>query len=387
MSEAAPARPSAAALVREQTDRAVLVQTVAEGRATRAGLAKATGFSKPTISEAVRRLEFAGLLEASGSEGGRPGRVATWYRIAGRAGWVLALDVNQSGVHARVCGLDGTDFHDQRAEPTAAGDVAALTDSVRATIKRARRTAAGYGPLRCIAIAVANPVDPGTGEIVALPHTPFPEGLLDPRHLLDGQEPVDVLVDNDVNLATRAEAAEPEIAASATSLGYLYVGAGIGAGLWVGGQLLRGAGGLAGELGYLSVGPEGRTLANTLAALGLQRGDAPANDVTAVLRLLDEAKTGAGEAVAVRDAIVSAMAGALSAVSAVVNPELVLLGGPIGRRPDLLGPVRDAVARRIPIPLRIETGRIADAAPLVGARSLALAHGREVALQRAVSQH
>lgn len=383
-------RPTrAAALVREQTDRAVLVETVTAGRATRAGLAKTTGYSKPTISESVRRLESVGLLEASGEEGGRRGRVATWYRIAARSGWVLALDVNQAGVHARACGLGGVDFHDEGAGPTAAGDVAALTASVRAAITRAREEAVDRGPLRCIAIAVANPVDPATGEIVALPHTPFPEGLLDPRHLLDGQDPpyreqVEVLVDNDVNLATRAEYAVPGVAASASSLGYLYVGAGIGAGLWARDGLIRGAGGLAGELGYLSDGPGRPTLANTLAALGLQRGDAPANDVDAVLEVLDRAAAGESGAVDVREAIVAAMAGALCAVTVVVNPDLVLLGGPIGRRPDLLQPVRDELARRIPITVRIETGRIAEAAPLVGAVSRALERGREVALQQAV---
>ena len=384
MDEATTRPTRAAALVREQTDRAVLGETVSAGRATRAGLAKTTGFSKPTISESVRRLESAGLVEASGAEGGRRGRVATWYRIAARSGWVLALDVNQAGVHARACGLDGVDFHDERADPTPAGDVVALTDSVRASITRARRTATDHGPLRCIAIAVANPVDPVSGEIVALPHTPFPEGLLDPRHLLDGRDLVDVLVDNDVNLATRAEYSVPEVAATATSMGYLYVGAGIGAGLWARGGLIRGVGGLAGELGYLSDGPGRPTLANTLAALGMQRGDAPANDVAAVLGMLDAAAAAESEGLPVREVIVSAMVSALVAVCAVVNPGLVLLGGPIGRRPDLLQPVRDEVARRIPIPLRVETGRIAEAAPLVGAQQRALEHGREAALQYAV---
>lgn len=384
MAEAISSRPtSAAELVREQTDRAVLEETVAAGRATRAGLSKTTGFSKPTISESVRRLEAAGLLEASGEEGGRRGRVATWFRIAAGSGWVLALDVNQAGVHAVACGLDGVEFHEVRADPTAAGDVAALTTSARSVINSARRSASGRGPLRCVAIAVANPVDPTTGEIVALPHTPFPEGLLDPRHLLDEEDPVDVLVDNDVNLATRAEHADPEVAA-VDSLGYLYVGAGIGAGLWARGGLIRGGAGLAGEVGYLSDGPDRPTLANTLADLGLQRGDAPANDVEAVLGVLDRADAGAADARTARDAIVAAMASALCSVCVVANPELVLLGGPIGRRPDLLPLVRAEVARRIPITVRIESGRITEAAPLVGARRRALEHGREVALRHAV---
>jgi predicted NBD/HSP70 family sugar kinase len=67
---------------------------------------------------------------------------------------------------------------------------------------------------------------------------------------------------------------------------------------------------------------------------------------------------------------------AIAATCVVVDPELVLLGGPIGSSPALLDPVRAAVAETSPSPVRIELGRIGESAPLRGALHLALEHGR-----------
>ena len=62
--------------------------------------------------------------------------------------------------------------------------------------------------------------------------------------------PAPVLVDNDVNLAALAEHRAGNAAGRLASP-YVYVGAGRGLGLYIGDQLIRGAHGLAGEIGFL----------------------------------------------------------------------------------------------------------------------------------------
>src|ERR1700678_344356 len=87
-----PALPRLA-MLREITDRAVLDKVFHQFRVTRVGLASATGISKPTIWESVRRLVGAGILCAAGSlETGKRGRAATFFELTHTAGWVLALD-------------------------------------------------------------------------------------------------------------------------------------------------------------------------------------------------------------------------------------------------------------------------------------------------------
>ncbi|WP_158103756.1 ROK family protein [Crossiella equi] len=286
------------------------------------------------------------------------------------AGWILAVTLNQSGVHTRATDLAATPRHDHHVPPGAPGDTQALVTALRTAVGTAVR--ANRGPLRAVAVSVANPVHPATREVVPLPGSPFPEGLLNPGSVLADLTSAPVLVDNDVNLAALAE--RHSVAAAAVStFAYLYVGAGLGLGLYLGDRLLRGAHGLAGEIGYLpGAGEEG--LAAELTGLGFGRGD-----VDKVLSVLD------GQSGAERERAVGVLGEAITravvSVLAVADPELVLLGGPVGTHPALIGPVRAAVASRFPGPARISHGSLGARAPLHGAVHLAVEHARAEAVR------
>ncbi|WP_041843107.1 ROK family transcriptional regulator [Actinoplanes friuliensis] len=355
-------------VLREATDRRLLDETIRQGRTTRAELADVTGYSRPTVSEAVRRLVEAGLLDATGlKETGRRGRVGTFYSLGAQAGWVLGLELDQSGVHARTADLSGATLSDLRRRPTPPGDVSALVESVRAAVQA---IPAGAGPLRAVGVSIANPVDPVTHQTVPLAGTPFPEGLLSPTSMIGDLVKAPVLVDNDVNLAALAEHRAGRATGEA-SFAYVYVGAGLGVGLYIGDQLIRGAHGLAGEIGYLP-GASAPTIAADLAAGGLGRTDAPSNDVAAALMLLDR-----GDEAALR-VLAEAVARAINSVAAVVDPALVLLGGPVGTHPALLPRVREAIS--FPGPTRIEYGGLGTDAALHGAVQVAVEHARAAAV-------
>jgi predicted NBD/HSP70 family sugar kinase len=359
------------AMLRAMTDRAVLDHVFGHGRTTRAELASTTGISKPTISESVRRLETAGALRATGTDHtGRRGRIATFYELAADAGRVVAAEVNQQGIRTVTTDLTGTVLATERHPP---GD-RPMTAAVRAAVAAAGGV--GPGPVRATAISVANPVDPVTHEVVALPGSPFPEGAL-----RAGEIGPDVLLDNDVNFSALAERREGA-AREAKSFAYVYVGAGLGVSLHVGDQLVRGAHGLAGEIGYLD--SSGSTLASALADQGFGRSDAPSLDVDAMLTTLDQA---AGDAVAAeRLRLLGATLGrAVAAICTIVDPDLVLLGGPAGSRPGLVAEIRRTVRAAAPGPVRVEAGAVTDSAALRGALLSALDHGRD-GLVKAVAE-
>ncbi len=87
----------------------------------------------------------------------------------------------------------------------------------------------------------------------------------------------DVILDNDVNLATIAE----RTASGETDFVYLWLGSGLGAGVDIAGRVQRGATGSAGEIGYLEVPPIGRIPGPSGARL-----HRPARRRPAVARLL-----------------------------------------------------------------------------------------------------
>ncbi|GLY94218.1 ROK family transcriptional regulator [Actinoplanes sp. NBRC 103695] len=399
-----PERALPQAVLRAATDRRLLDETIRRRRTTRAELAAVTGYSRPTVSEAVRRMVAQGLLDASGlQETGRRGRVGTFYSLGACAGWVLALEISQAGVRARATDLAGAVLHEDANSPTLPGDVGELITSVRTLVHRVTTSsgttlttatpppasvaapsssgsslsaaggpggfAVGRGPLRAIGVSVANPVNPGTQAVVPLAGTPFPEGLLSPEHMLHDLTNAPVLVDNDVNLAALAEHRVGR-AAGESSFAYVYLGAGMGVGLYLNGRLIRGAHGLAGEIGYLP-GIVSPTLSGDLRAGGFDRKDAPSVNIDAVLALLDQPS-----APAIRQ-LAEALSRAITSVAAVVDPALFLLGGPVGTHPALLREVRELTT--FPGAARIEHGALGPDAPLTGAVQLALEHARATA--------
>jgi predicted NBD/HSP70 family sugar kinase len=366
------------ALLREITDQAVIDEVIARARVTRSELAAITGISKPTISESTRRLEEAGLIHVTGPRVGHRGRVATYYELAPHSGWVLSLDVDPDGVHTRSATLAGIPFDDHDHPPVAPGDVAAMVRRIRSAVRRAQRIGtAAHGELRAVAMSVANAVDPETSQILALPATPFPEGLLDPAEIFGDLITAPLLVDNDINCAALAEH-RSGAAVGADDFAYLFIGAGFGMGIYANGRMIRGAHGLAGEIGYLATATGPAQYSTLVAALGQQGfglADSSAMDVPAIRRSLARRRQAAATDAA--HTLGAAIGQIIVATCAVVDPDLVLLGGPLGRQPALLEAAQRTVAELFPSQVRIELGDLGEAASLQGALHLALDHARQ----------
>src|SRR5215212_6889809 len=96
-----PAKPSLD-LLRSLTDEHVLRAFMTEGRLTRAELATRTGISKPTVSESVRRLAAAGLLQDTGERTSGRGRIGSYYALAGDVGCALVVSAAPEGIVAEV---------------------------------------------------------------------------------------------------------------------------------------------------------------------------------------------------------------------------------------------------------------------------------------------
>jgi predicted NBD/HSP70 family sugar kinase len=157
-------------------------------------------------------------------------------------------------------------------------------------------------------------------------------------------------------------------------------------------ELVRGAHGAAGEIGYLPLvgdpfDPRHRLhggLEDEVAAAGIQAAfaarraaadDGPADAVSAA-EVFDLATSGDPDARAVVEHVASRLGAAIATVCAIIDPELVVLGGGIGANALLLRPVRGAAAALVPITARIETSRLGDRAALQGAIAVALQAAR-----------
>jgi len=354
----APTKPSLE-LLRALSDEHVLRALMVQRRATRAELAVATGLSKPTVSESVRRLSEAGVVVDTGERTTGRGRIGTYYGLPDTTGCALVVGIAPEGIVAEAVDVYGDVVARAQAEVSRAPGAGAVARALAAVAGEV----AAPGPVRVATVSAADPVDRASGRLVELPDSPFLVGALDPPAVLAGVVDGPVSVDNDVNWAARAEHGR------AADFVYVYLGEGLGAAVVSDGEVRRGHAGLAGEIAHLpTVGPGGVAMPFTdvFAALGLHRPGSTAIDVPALL------------AAAARDAsdLARAICGVLAAAVALADPEVVLIGGPWGRDPAVLA----AIARefgRAPRNVAVEAASVEDEPALVGARETALRQLRD----------
>ncbi|MFC9818334.1 ROK family transcriptional regulator [Streptomyces erythrochromogenes] len=401
MPAATPGTPS---LLRAMNDRAALDLLLTHGPLSRTRIGHLTGLSKPTASQLLARLEAAGLVVATGTDGGRPGPSAQLYAINPRAAYVGGLDVTPGRVLAAVADLTGTVIASHEVPYTeGAGALDQVTEALGGAVK-----AAGLhrSDLHRVVIGTPGAFDPQTGRLRYASHLP---GWHSPTLLDDlaAALPMPVEYENDVNLAAVAEQ-RLGAARGHEDFVLLWNEEGLGAALVFGGRLHRGWTGGAGEVGFLPVpgrplvrqvtransggyqelaGVEG--LPRLAAELGVETAACPQDhpdagphgpEVAAGVALLARAAA-APEGAHLRflQAYATALATGLASLVAVLDPEIVVLAGAaIGAGGEPLRELLEAeLAELAPSRPRLVPGEVLQRPVLHGALESALATTRD----------
>lgn len=356
-------------LLRGLSDRHVLCALVESPVGlTRAQVAAQTGLSKPTVSQSIGRLLAQGTVVEGGLDRSGRGRAGTTLTLSPTAGCGLALHAGPTGVTGELVAADATVVCRLTRPVTVPTSARKLSAAIRGVAEQLARRASG--PLLALTVSVADPVDQATGRTVHLPDAPFLTGDVDLRRALNGLS-VSPVIDNDVNWAARAEQ-RIGCAREDDTFVFVHLGEGIGAGLVLDGALTRGSRGLAGEIAQLTVphaslphraaSPRGRhTLVQAAVELGLTRPDSAAIDVVRLLSELDRGTHPSTD-------LVHAVTAVLGNCIRLLDPSLIVLGGPWGTHPRVLDLVQDAVTALPAVRTRVELTQVADDAPLAGAR-------------------
>ncbi|MBJ6745834.1 ROK family protein [Streptococcus sp. 121] len=195
-----------------------------------------------------------------------------------------------------------------------------------------------------IALSTAGVVDSHKGEILyAGPSIPAYQGVNFRKEIGD-KLGIPVAVENDVNCAVLAEA-WLGAAQGKQDVVMVTVGTGIGGGFLQSGHLVRGSTFTGGEIGYIPIGETTwQEVASTTALIedyeqstGL--GGINGKDVC------DAVDQGNSLAEAVLDQFIDHLATGLLTLSYALNPEILLIGGGISARSDLLLPRLEKVMK------------------------------------------
>ena len=347
--------------------------------ATRRELAETTELSRSTVAARVDQLLAAGYLREGGtatSSGGRPPAILT---VDDSTPTVLAADLGATHGRLAVAEASGRLLAEEVIESRiASGPEAVLSrvaDRFDALLAGTGRTPAS---LCGIGLGVPGPVDFVTARAVRPPIMP---GWHDfgVRELLGRRFDCPVLLDNDANMMALGEQrlARP----SAASLVFVKVGTGIGAGIMVGGQLLRGIDGAEGDLGHvrlrgnehvcacgatgcLATRASGAAMARELREQGLHASTS--RDVVALVQ------HGNPVAVSLVRAAGLLLGEVLATAVALINPDVLVIGGDIADTGEhFLRGVHEALLQRTqPLAtrqLQVTTSKLGDRAGVAGA--------------------
>lgn len=382
-------KPGTPSLLRELNDRAALALLLAEGPLTRAQLSERTGVSKVTVSQMLARLEDRGLVMVAGEQAGGRGPNAALYSVVPSSAYVAGLYVEFDQVSAVIADVTGQRMADIRVDPNGADDpVGMVRDALGQACERA---GIDFSDLAAVVIGSPGVLDPGTGApriAVNLPtwHEGVPEALREVLH-------TPVLIENDVKLAAMAERAGG-VAAGRDDFAFVWLGVGLGLAAVINGEVRRGVGGAAGEIGWMPVhgaplpaGNESPSKAGLQALAGghavqtlaAEHGFAGVTPADAVgVALADLARDPAGPAAAFMADLAHRVAIGVAAVCVVLDPGLVVLGGTVGQAGGT--ELADLVAAEVPRlclarPKVVPTS-VPDEPVLLGAMQAALAQAR-----------
>jgi predicted NBD/HSP70 family sugar kinase len=379
------ARPWSRRRLRSTNERLLLDRLRTLGAASRAQLARETGLSKPTVSSALASLETAGLVHEVGTHAPERGRTAVLYAPDPAAGHALGVDIGRGWLRVAVADLDGT-LVARTDVRNRARTSAALADLV---VDTARQVIAGSGvdPAEVVHGVVGTPgvYDEKRRRVRYAMHLPGwgRAGLVDRMREELG---VPLEVHNDANLAALGEYTYGAGAGSRL-FAYILIGTGLGMGVVSEGRLFTGAHGLAGEIGFLPW--PGRRKPERLedavsgvAVVEAAREFGMSGQLTAKA-VFDAARQGHPAAWRAVELEGERIAHTVAAAAAVLDPDLVVLGGGVGHSVDLLlRPVQDRVRALTPLRPRIAPSRLGEDAVLLGAVATALDTARDLVFER-----
>ena len=333
------------------------------GPRSRATIAAETNLNKTTVSSLVRELDDAGLVKET-AEFENPGHVGRPAQLVGiHRGSVCGIGLHIGTDDLEVLALDlSYSVLLEDREPLPAGisrdgaldAIAALVDRVVGAV-----LARGATPV-AVTLSTIGVVEATTGIVRVAPHLGWRDvNLVEEIARRVPRSPIPILADNDANLAALAEQWEGHGRALRNFVA-VRGEAGVGAGVIVSGELVRGAFGHAGEIGHLLVDPQGPLCEcgnrgcleayvgqhRLLARAGIERPHLLASEAAA--SLLARAEGQDARTLVTLDEAGRALGTALSAVVNMLDPEAIVLGGlfaPLA--PWLADPISKVLRQRV----------------------------------------
>ncbi|WP_299166318.1 ROK family transcriptional regulator [uncultured Arthrobacter sp.] len=223
---------------------------------SRVELVDLIGLSPQAVSNITRRLLAEELIVEAGKSGSGPGKPRTILRINPSGRYAIGVHLDPALMTVVLMDLMGVVLHRRVRETPLNTEPGQIIDAIAGEV-RALLAESPVDPARIEGIGVAppGPIDQPAGAVVDPPlllgwhRVPLRDALAEATEM-------PVFVEKDVTAAAVAEIWGGGHG-STQSFVFIYIGTGIGSGIVVDGEVLRGTSGNAGEIGHIVTDPNG----------------------------------------------------------------------------------------------------------------------------------
>ena len=228
---------------------------------SRAHLVQVSGLNKSTVGSLLAQLQSWGFVKESGMSEPRPGRPGALIDMNPEAGRLIGAEIGVGFVSVVVTDLKAGVTWCRKVEtfnggetPTAQDQVQVLEQTEALLQEAILQATAGETHLFGIGLGVPGLVDHATGTLLFAPNLKWSNVPL--RDMWRRRFGVPVVVENEANAAALGEWMLG-VARQVDNFVYLSAGVGLGGGLMIDGKLYGGRGGFAGEVGHMTLEPDG----------------------------------------------------------------------------------------------------------------------------------
>ncbi len=335
-----PEAPGSATSLRLANQRRVLSALLANGgkTLTQSDLTRETGLASGTVSSIVRELAAKDIVSTVPGSGRR----GTTVRLGRGAGLAAGIDFGHRHLAVVLGDMSGEVIGEAReridADLTHEAGLQLAGEMLDRLLERQRRRAVptyapsawGSPPRSRRDVDLSSAILPAWVGVNA--SEAATEALGRPVH-----------VENDANLGALAEHRRG-LGRGHDNVVFVKVSSGVGAGLIIHGEIFRGTDGTAGEIGHLTLDDQGplcrcgsrgclETYAATGAALSMMAEQLPGATIDDII---EAAKAGNVSALRVFEDAGMHLAWGLAAVTNLINPGVILVGGDMSHAGDLI---------------------------------------------------
>jgi glucokinase len=241
------------ALMRQTNARTILMLLKKLGTSSRADIVRETGMSAPTVANVVSDLSDLGLIEWVGEGVSGGGRRPENLRFKADYGYLAGVEVTADALRMLLTDLNGT-LVEEQYEPLQkdARGPNAVIEVLHASLKAImQKHSLPWKKLLAMTVGVAGITNVRDGIVISVSDSSTWRNV-PLQDMLKQYFSCALFIENDTNLAAIGEHFRG-VAQSEDSFIFVTVGSGVGAGIFLNGQIVHGASWSAGEIGYLHI--------------------------------------------------------------------------------------------------------------------------------------